>query len=69
MIWVIAQLHWLAWAYLLEFQGYSVHLEVWIASLLVLVANVYLMSTCISCSRTWYFSKAVSTTQSHQKFS
>ncbi len=43
LLWVLAQLHWLAWAYLLEFQGKSVHLEVWCASMVMFAANIYLM--------------------------
>jgi len=41
--WAAMQLHWLAWAYLLEFQGLPVHLGVWFASLLFLVSNVVLV--------------------------
>lgn len=39
-VWGLMQLHWLAWAYLLEFKGLPVHLGVWLASLLFLVSNV-----------------------------
>ncbi|KAF5830243.1 Dol-P-Man alpha-1,4-mannosyltransferase-like protein [Dunaliella salina] len=41
--WAAMQLHWLAWAYLLEFQGQPVHLGIWFASLLFLVSNVMLV--------------------------
>ena len=42
-LWVVAQLHWLSWAYLLEFQGLSVFLGVWLAGLLFLAANTALI--------------------------
>lgn len=42
-LWVVAQLHWLGWAYLLEFQGMSVFLGVWLAGLLFLAANTALI--------------------------
>ena len=42
--WVLTQLHWLAWAYLLEFQGWGVYLPLWGASCLFLVANAGLMA-------------------------
>lgn len=57
VLWVAAQLHWLGWAYLLEFQGMSVHLEVWLASLIVLAANVQLMIKCLICSRPVLFTR------------
>ena len=41
--WVIAQLHWLLWGYLLEFQGLPVYLSLWFASLLFLGANTWVM--------------------------
>ena len=42
-VWAAAQLHWLAWAYSLEFRGAAVHLGVWAASLMFLAANVVLI--------------------------
>ena len=42
-LWVVAQLHWLGWAYLLEFQGMSVFLGIWLAGLLFLAANTALI--------------------------
>lgn len=39
VFWLSAQLNWLAWAYLLEFQGQSIHVVVWINSLIFLVAH------------------------------
>ncbi|KAK9824502.1 hypothetical protein WJX72_010922 [[Myrmecia] bisecta] len=41
--WAITQAHWLAWAYLLEFQGQPVFLMLWLASILFLAANVCLI--------------------------
>ncbi|KAK8969677.1 GPI mannosyltransferase 1 [Platanthera guangdongensis] len=41
-IWMGSQLHWLMWAYLLEFKGRNVFLPLWMASILFLVA-----STCV----------------------
>ncbi|KAF8070903.1 hypothetical protein HT031_000984 [Scenedesmus sp. PABB004] len=41
--WVVAQLHWLAWAYALEFRGAGVHLALWGAGVLFLLANVACM--------------------------
>ena len=41
--WAAAQLHWLGWAYLLEFQGRPVFLGVWAASLVFLAANAALL--------------------------
>ncbi|GAB2282487.1 hypothetical protein Dimus_017030 [Dionaea muscipula] len=40
LCWMVAQTHWLMWAYLLEFRGYPVFLQLWLASLLFLAANV-----------------------------
>ena len=42
-LWVVAQLHWLSWAYLLEFQGMSVFLGIWLAGLFFLAANTALI--------------------------
>ncbi|KAJ9530465.1 hypothetical protein QJQ45_012426 [Haematococcus lacustris] len=41
--WAAAQLHWLAWAYQLEFQGQTVYLMVWAAGLVFLAANVLVL--------------------------
>lgn len=43
MAWAAAQLHWLGWAYLLEFKGEAVYLGVWAASIVFLAANVVLI--------------------------
>jgi phosphatidylinositol glycan class M len=47
--WVAAQLHWLGWGYALEFQGLPVHLLLWGAGVLFLVANVGLMTALLEC--------------------
>ncbi|KAL3146110.1 hypothetical protein ABBQ38_015459 [Trebouxia sp. C0009 RCD-2024] len=49
-LWVLSQLHWLLWAYLLEFQGKAVHLQVWCASIFMLAANIHLMNRFIRCT-------------------
>jgi GPI mannosyltransferase 1 subunit M len=41
--WVAAQLHWLLWGYLLEFDGRQAHLALWGASVLFLAANAWLV--------------------------
>ena len=43
LVWAGAMAHWLAWAYLLEFQGQHLHLAVWAASLLLFAAHVWLI--------------------------
>ncbi|KAL5561265.1 hypothetical protein UlMin_031012 [Ulmus minor] len=47
ILWVGAQLHWLMWGYLLEFKGNNVFLQLWIASILFLAANTYLLISII----------------------
>jgi phosphatidylinositol glycan class M len=47
--WVAAQLHWLGWGYALEFQGLPVHLLLWGAGVVFLVANVGLMTALLEC--------------------
>ena len=47
ILWVGAQLHWLMWGYLLEFKGKNVFLQLWIASILFLAANTYLLVSVI----------------------
>ncbi|CAM6125279.1 unnamed protein product [Calypogeia fissa] len=42
-IWTGAQLHWLGWAYLLEFKGKNVFLPLWIASLIFFAANIFVL--------------------------
>jgi phosphatidylinositol glycan class M len=41
--WVVTQLHWLLWGYLLEFEGRDVHLGLWTAGVLFLAANAFCM--------------------------
>jgi GPI mannosyltransferase 1 subunit M len=42
-VWMAAQVHWLMWAYLLEFEGRQVFLGVWAASMVFLCANTWLL--------------------------
>ncbi|XP_042015415.1 GPI mannosyltransferase 1-like [Salvia splendens] len=42
-VWIGAQTHWLMWGYLLEFRGKNVFLQLWMASLLFLAANTFVM--------------------------
>eukprot|EP00890_Picochlorum_soloecismus_P005392 jgi/Picsp_1/5854/NSC_03213-R1_gpi mannosyltransferase 1 len=57
LIWSLGLGHWLAWAYLLEFQGHAVYFAVWLASILFLLAHVNLLSNCIVSVRLYYLSK------------
>ncbi|KAJ7560044.1 hypothetical protein O6H91_04G111500 [Diphasiastrum complanatum] len=43
-LWSGAQLHWLAWAYLLEFQGKNVFFQLWLASIIFFAANMFIIS-------------------------
>lgn len=43
LFWMGAQTHWLMWGYLLEFKGKNVFLELWIASILFLAANTFVL--------------------------
>ena len=49
VVWTTAQLHWLIWAYALEFQGKNVFLGLWIASISFFAANIFVLSMLI-----WY---------------
>lgn len=49
--WMGTQLHWLMWGYLLEFKGKNVFLQLWIASLLFLAANTFVLVMFIRCHR------------------
>lgn len=49
LLWIGTQTHWLMWGYLLEFKGKNVFLELWIASLLFLAANAFLLVKIIRC--------------------
>ncbi|KAG6404514.1 hypothetical protein SASPL_136763 [Salvia splendens] len=42
-VWIGAQTHWLMWGYLLEFRGKNVFLQLWMASLLFMAANTFVM--------------------------
>lgn len=48
--WLCAQLHWLGWAYMLEFRGKNVFLHVWIASVLFFAASVALLCALLRAS-------------------
>jgi len=41
VVWPLSLCHWLAWAYVLEFQGQPVHLFVWFAGLLFFFTNCW----------------------------
>ncbi|KAK7304071.1 hypothetical protein RJT34_15090 [Clitoria ternatea] len=43
LLWIGALTHWLMWGYLLEFKGKNVFLQLWVASLLFLAANVFIL--------------------------
>ncbi|KAL9242493.1 hypothetical protein vseg_016485 [Gypsophila vaccaria] len=51
LCWMGTQLHWLMWGYLLEFKGWNVFLQLWIASLLFLAANSVVLISIIRCHR------------------
>ncbi|XP_010265505.1 PREDICTED: GPI mannosyltransferase 1 [Nelumbo nucifera] len=42
-LWMGAQTHWLMWGYLLEFKGKNVFVQLWLASLLFLAANTWVL--------------------------
>ncbi|KAF5197999.1 Gpi mannosyltransferase [Thalictrum thalictroides] len=42
-IWMGAQLHWLMWGYMLEFKGKNVFVQLWVAGLLFLAANTWVL--------------------------
>ncbi|KAI3973677.1 hypothetical protein MKW92_039224 [Papaver armeniacum] len=42
-IWMCAQIHWLMWGYLLEFKGKNVFIQLWLASILFLAANTWVL--------------------------
>lgn len=46
--WLVAELHWLGWGFLLEFKGVSAFLGLWAASAAFLVANALLMAKLIA---------------------
>ncbi|KAM7524022.1 hypothetical protein LguiA_013924 [Lonicera macranthoides] len=48
-LWIGAQSHWLMWGYLLEFKGKHVFMQLWMASILFLAANTYVLIGIIRC--------------------
>ncbi|XP_021731062.1 GPI mannosyltransferase 1-like [Chenopodium quinoa] len=67
VIWMGTQLHWLMWGYLLEFKGKNVFLPLWIASLLFLAANCYVLIMMIRCHRYSPIFQRLSTTLKDSK--
>ncbi len=47
LVWLLTELHWLFWAYRLEFLGENTFLQVWLASLLFFAVNVMVLAQCI----------------------
>ncbi|XP_073145491.1 GPI mannosyltransferase 1-like isoform X2 [Henckelia pumila] len=45
--WIGAQTHWLFWGYLLEFRGKNVFIQLWVACLVFLAANTFVLVTVI----------------------
>ncbi|KAJ6802174.1 GPI mannosyltransferase 1 [Iris pallida] len=43
LVWMGSQIHWLMWGYLLEFKGQNVFLQLWLASLMFLAANTWVL--------------------------
>lgn len=43
LVWMGAQTHWLMWGYMLEFRGKNVFLQLWMASLVFLAANTFVL--------------------------
>ncbi|GLT64957.1 hypothetical protein SLA2020_374160 [Shorea laevis] len=43
LLWMGAQTHWLMWGYLLEFGGKNVFLQLWVASLIFMAANTFVL--------------------------
>lgn len=43
VLWIGAQTHWLLWGYMLEFKGVNVFLQLWMASLVFLAANTFVL--------------------------
>ncbi|XP_024403384.1 GPI mannosyltransferase 1 [Physcomitrium patens] len=46
-VWTAAQVHWLGWAYLLEFRGYNVFFQLWTASLIFFAATVGILGVIV----------------------
>ena len=49
--WLACELHWLYWAYYLEFMGQNTFLQVWVASLAFFGANVGVIAALVSAHR------------------
>ncbi|CDP01829.1 unnamed protein product [Coffea canephora] len=47
LLWMGAQTHWLMWGYLLEFEGKNVFIQLWLASVLFLAANTFVLISII----------------------
>ncbi|KAK9944261.1 hypothetical protein M0R45_009835 [Rubus argutus] len=47
-LWVGGQLHWLWWGYMLEFKGRNVFLQLWVAGIIFLFANTYVLVSLIN---------------------
>ncbi|KMZ67266.1 GPI mannosyltransferase 1 [Zostera marina] len=47
IVWMVAQLHWLFWGYLLEFKGKNVFIQLWLAGIAFLAANTYVLTVII----------------------
>lgn len=47
LLWMGAQTHWLMWGYLLEFKGKNVFIQLWLASILFLAANTFVLISII----------------------
>ncbi|ESQ42083.1 hypothetical protein EUTSA_v10015361mg, partial [Eutrema salsugineum] len=43
IMWIGAQTHWLLWGYMFEFKGFNVFLQLWVASLVFLAANTFVL--------------------------
>lgn len=43
LVWMISQMHWLMWGYLLEFKGQNVFVQLWLASIAFLAANTWVL--------------------------
>ena len=48
VLWLASQMHWLGWAYLLEFKGRNVYVELWMASLVFFGVNVFVLARIIA---------------------
>jgi phosphatidylinositol glycan class M len=52
-LWTAAQVHWLGWAYLLEFQGKNVFFQLWLASLVFFAVTVGVLAVLV-CKHTLF---------------